>query len=83
MNVTATEAQQTGLQMHLDTLPQDVPVPSFDFAAVDHASATSLFDDLTNWEELDSFVRAIFLSLLSSPFLSFSCYHCSTRSRSG
>ena len=30
--------------------------PGLDLAAMDHASVSELFEDLTNWEELDSFV---------------------------
>ncbi|KAI5242860.1 hypothetical protein E4T43_04555 [Aureobasidium subglaciale] len=32
--------------------------PSFDMTDVDPATVSSLFDELTNWEELDSFVMA-------------------------
>ncbi|KAI5245337.1 hypothetical protein E4T42_06819 [Aureobasidium subglaciale] len=47
------EAQVVDSQQQHDML-----APSFDMTDVDPATVSSLFDELTNWEELDSFVMA-------------------------
>ncbi|KAI5275035.1 hypothetical protein E4T47_01841 [Aureobasidium subglaciale] len=54
MNVQGDEEAQvvSSQQQH------DILGPSFDMTDVDPATVSSLFDELTNWEELDSFVMA-------------------------